>query len=107
MTASLGGLNSGVGTSTTGRGTIMTNSIFNRANPRREVATRRAFFVWMAAYVVVIVTIAIAHSMSGVATGTAINADGVRTQQAKMSGEPQSLMVERPSPQTASLDIEG
>ena len=64
----------------------------NRTGTRRETATRRAFYLWMAAYIVVIVAIAAAHLIGGVG-GTAIDANGIRTQQAKVIGEPQSSLA--------------
>lgn len=85
----------------------MTNHIFHRNSPRREAATRRAFFVWMAAYVVVILAIAAIHTFGGIATGTVIDQNGIQTQQAKITGEPQSSIVGRPLPQIASVNIDG
>lgn len=74
---------------------------------RRETATRRAFYVWMAAYATVIVAIAAFHSFAGVSNGTTIDIHGVRTQQAKVIGEPQSSIAGRILPATVMLDVDG
>ena len=63
-----------------------------RGGPKREAATRRAFIVWMAAYAAVILAIAV-HTLAGMPLGTTIDADGVKTQQAKAAGEPQSSLA--------------
>jgi len=63
-----------------------------RGGPKREAATRRAFIVWMSAYAAVIVAIAVMHTLGGMSGGSTIDADGVKTQQAKVTGEPQSSL---------------
>ncbi|MCX5495132.1 hypothetical protein OSH11_10480 [Kaistia dalseonensis] len=85
----------------------MTNDTFHRASPRRETAARRLFYVWMAAYAAVIVAIAVVHTFGGIAGGTVIDADGIRTQQAKMTGEPQSSLADRMLPRITLVDVNG
>ncbi len=85
----------------------MMNDTFHRASPRRETAARRLFFVWMAAYAAVIVAIAAVHSFGGVAGTSVIDADGIRTQQAKMTGEPQSSIADRVLPAIVLVDVNG
>jgi hypothetical protein len=76
------------------------------ASPRREAAARRAFFLWMAAYVAVIVAIAALHSFGGTAA-TPIDVNGMRTQQAKVTG-PQSAVIGHPvAPQAVSFGLDG
>ncbi|PPE80943.1 hypothetical protein C3941_06505 [Kaistia algarum] len=95
------------------RGTIMDTDDTNiptkttRMHAKRETATRRAFYIWMAAYAAVIVTIALVHSITGIAPGITIDANGVRTQQAKIVGEPQSSIAGRILPQAVRADVEG
>lgn len=89
----------------------MTNYAFDekndRSNPRRETVARRAFFIWMAAYAAVVVAILTIHSVGGMAGGTVINADGIRTQQAKMTGEPQSSIARQFLPAISLVDVSG
>lgn len=75
------------------------NDPLQRTGIRREKATRRAFFIWMAAYAAVIVAIAAAHMLGGI-SGTTIDVNGIRTQQAKVVGEPQSSLAGRILPTT-------
>lgn len=83
------------------------NHIFRRSHPRREKATRRAFFVWMAAYAVALVIVAMAHTLGGAPVGTTLDASDVQTQQAKVAGQPQSSIAGRELPQVVSFDIDG
>lgn len=88
------------------RGTNMRNDdTIYRGKGRREAATRRAFYIWMAAYAAVLVAIVAIHSFGGIATGTTIDANGVRTQQAGTIGAPQSSLAVRLAP--VSFDREG
>jgi hypothetical protein len=76
------------------------------ASPRREAAARRAFYLWMAAYVAVIIAIAALHSFGG-PQATPIDAGGMRTQQAKVTG-PQSAVIGAPvAPLPVSFGLDG
>jgi hypothetical protein len=86
---------------------IMRNDILHRASPRRETATRSAFFIWMAAYAAVLVAIVAVHSLGVMSNGTTIDASGMRTQQAKMTGQPQSSIAGRALPGVVLVDVDG
>ncbi|SHF17069.1 hypothetical protein SAMN02745157_1810 [Kaistia soli DSM 19436] len=86
----------------------MTENIHRqRANPRREKTTRRAFILWMAAYTVALVLVAMLHSFGGGPGGVTIDSNGVATQQARATGAPQSSLADRLLPETVSLRVDG
>ncbi len=83
----------------------MTASNFHhRANPRREKTTRRAFILWIAAYVVALVAVATLHGAGGAPTGIAAVPDSATTQQARVTGEPQSSLADRLLPVALNVD---
>jgi cytochrome bd-type quinol oxidase subunit 2 len=86
---------------------MTTNDPLTRNHAKRENATRRAFLIWMAAYAAVVVAIAFAHTLGGLTSGTTIDANGIRTQQAKVIGAPQSSLAGRILPANASYDRDG
>lgn len=77
-----------------------------RHTERHETRTRRAFYIWMAAYAAVLVAIALAHVSGGIG-GSPIDPHDIRTQQARASGEPQSSLASPLAIQPAALDVEG
>ena len=86
---------------------MTSNNPFTGHHTKRETATRRAFYIWMAAYAAVIVAIAAAHTLGGFAGSTTIDAHGIRTQQAKVTGEPQSSLAGSVVPAAFAADREG
>ncbi|HWJ74498.1 MAG TPA: hypothetical protein VNX29_15165 [Kaistia sp.] len=85
---------------------MIENNHRQSANPRREKTTRRAFILWMAAYTVALVLVAMMHSFGGGPGGVTIDSNGIQTQQARAAA-PQSSLVDRLLPEAVSLRVDG
>ena len=86
----------------------MTESNFhNRPSPRREKAARRAFILWLAAYAIALVAVVALHGIGSAPTGIAAEPTVSSTRQARIIGEPQSLLADEPAPTVVTMKVDG
>lgn len=83
------------------------NSHHQRAGLRREKVTRRAFILWIAAYAAALVVVAALHSFGGAPAGVTVDQNGIRMQQARATGGPQSSLADHILPEVATLKVDG
>ncbi len=83
------------------------DNIHHRPNPRREKAARRAFILWMAAYAVALVALVTLYGLGGEPAGLAGQAAAPTTQQARVTGEPQSSLADPMLPVAVTLKVDG